>query len=195
MHYGRWRKTGEVGQAETLRVRKSCVADGCDKPVAAHGLCGMHRYRMDTHGSLDDPRITEDARFWRDVEPTEACWEWSGTQNGRGYGFFAIGTRYVQVHRYAYEKLRGPIPEGLTIDHLCMNKLCVNPDHLEPVTIGENVRRAQRAHGIGVAVSHCPQGHAYTTENTYIEPKGSRSCRTCRVERTREWRARQNKNR
>lgn len=190
MHWNRVRTGLPVGGADTLRVRNVCTVGDCVNLVHTHRYCAMHYARFRTHGTTDDPRPTEDERFWGYIDKTDACWNWTGTQNGRGYGFFAPHrSGYVQVHRYSYEKLIGPIPEGLTIDHLCRNKLCVNPEHLEPVTAGENTRRAQIAHGIGVAVTHCPQGHEYTVENTYVEPKGSRSCRTCRVERTRIWRA------
>lgn len=189
MHYGRWRKTGETGPAGTTRIRSTCRVDGCTGPVKGHELCGRHYYRMRTHGSTNNPLPTEDDRFWGYIHKTESCWIWAGTQNDRGYGLFSVGGRHVQVHRYAYEKARGRIPDGLTIDHLCMVKNCVNPEHLEAVTGRENTRRMQAAYGMGWVVTHCPAGHGYTPENTYIEPKGSRACRICRVDRTRRWRA------
>lgn len=172
-----------------MESTRTCTVDGCDKDRSQRRLyCSMHYYRVHTHGSTDDPRPSEDERFWSKIRKTSGCWLWGGTENGRGYGFFPVGGKYVQAHRYAYEKLRGKIPAGLTIDHLCRVTLCVNPAHLEPVTQRVNTRRAQAANGRGWVVTHCPQGHEYTLENTYIEPKGSRSCRTCRVERTRQWR-------
>lgn len=81
-------------------------------------------------------------RFWRKVTKTDTCWLWIGAQNSKGYGCVGIDRRVHLSHRIAYTWLVGPIPSGLTIDHLCRNKLCVRPDHLEPVTIGENIRRA-----------------------------------------------------
>jgi len=189
MHYNRSVVHGDLGPAGLMRVRNVCSVDDCEKCVVGQGLCGTHRYRMRMHGNTGNPRPTENERFWKYVNKTDWCWNWTGTQNGRGYGFFAPEkSGNVQVHRYAYEKLRGPIPDGLTIDHLCRNTICVNPSHLEPVTQGENTRRGMIATGRGIAVTACPQGHQYTPENTYIEPKGSRSCRECRRERTREWR-------
>jgi hypothetical protein len=76
------------------------------------------------------------------------CWNWTASTDGKGYGQVALGRnggkqRLGRAHRVVYELLVGPIPEGLTLDHLCKNIICVNPDHLEPVTMGENVRRAE----------------------------------------------------
>ena len=87
-------------------------------------------------------------------------------------------------HRLAYEDAFGPIPEGLTIDHTCKVKRCVNPDHLEAVTQAENVRRTRRP-------DRCPQDHEYTPENTHIDKRhGGRSCVECRNERARAYKAR-----
>lgn len=80
-------------------------------------------------------------RFWAKVDHTPTCWIWSGSRDGKGYGLFWDGDRQVRAHRFAYELLREPIPDGLTIDHLCRVTSCVNPDHMEVVTVSENVRR------------------------------------------------------
>jgi len=84
-------------------------------------------------------------RFWDKVVKTSSCWVWIGAGGGRlgEYGVFKPEPHVAfKAHRYAYELLRGPIPDGLTLDHLCRVTRCVNPDHLEPVTLAENVRRA-----------------------------------------------------
>lgn len=124
--------------------------------------------------------------FWKRVEFTESCWIWRGPITHNGYGFFSFGTggrgnsKRVGAHRFAYDNLVGPIPEGLTLDHLCRNPPCVNPSHLEPVPIGENVHRSPIAPAaINARKTHCKNGHPFDLLNTYIFPDGRRSCRTC----------------
>jgi hypothetical protein len=86
-------------------------------------------------------------RFWRKVTKTDTCWTWIAARNSKGYGVVSVAGHLYLSHRVAYTWLVGPIPQGLTIDHLCRNKLCVRPDHLEPVTIRENISRAhERTH-------------------------------------------------
>lgn len=79
-------------------------------------------------------------RTW--TEAPTGCWEWDGTLSVEGYGVFRENYRQIKAHRWTYEQFVGPIPDGLTIDHLCRNRRCVNPAHLEPVTAGENARRS-----------------------------------------------------
>lgn len=122
--------------------------------------------------------MTPEERFWSKVEKTDGCWLWTGALNGGGYGRFNVGRR-LYAHRAAYLMFVGPIPDGLQIDHLCRVRHCVNPDHLEPVTHAENVRRGE----VGTRErmrTHCPHGHEYTEANTYVHPRdGSRKCMAC----------------
>jgi hypothetical protein len=123
-------------------------------------------------------------RFWPKVQKAgpDDCWIWIGALDRHGYG--TIGQinqkgiwRMARAHRIAYELEIGPIPDGLTIDHLCRVPACVNPSHMEPVTKSENTRRGF------AAKTQCPQGHPYTEDNIYWDmTRGqyrTRKCRTC----------------
>lgn len=117
--------------------------------------------------------MTVEERFWSKVDKSGECWEWTAGKYAWGYGQFSVGYKKIRAHRWAYEHLVGPIPEGLVIDHLCRNPPCVNPAHLEPVTGAENTRRGGNA-----LKTHCPRGHEYDEANTrYCH--GSRFCRAC----------------
>lgn len=118
---------------------------------------------------------TPESRFFSKVRESGECWIWTASRNSYGYGKFFDGSRLVGAHRWVYEFLRAPIPDGLDIDHLCRNKACVNPWHLEPVTRGVNTRRHFEL------VTHCPQGHAYDEENTRMENCRGFTVRRCRA--------------
>lgn len=127
-------------------------------------------------------------RFWTKVNwgTDLECWPWLAATNWQGYGKFCLTfadgahKRGAMAHRVAYELELGEIPDGMTVDHLCRNKGCVNPAHMELVTLGENVRRAR------AAVTHCPRGHEYTEVNTRIDKVGARNCRACAREKYHE---------
>lgn len=117
------------------------------------------------------------------------CIEWTAYVGTNGYGRFYLDGRGALAHRWAYEHHVGPIPDGLVIDHLCRNTICVNPEHLEPVTTAENVLRglgSLRAGERGRAITHCPDGHPYDDENTYTGSRG-RTCLTCKRQNARRW--------
>lgn len=115
------------------------------------------------------------ARFWSKVDRTgdDDCWLWRGQVTRQGYGRIKVARRFLHAHRFAYELEVGPIPEGLTIDHLCCNRLCQNPAHMEPVTAGENSRRANSGK------THCKRGHPLSGDNIRFDKRGGRVCRTC----------------
>jgi hypothetical protein len=150
LHYQRWRRNGDpTALAPTLKDAP-CSVEGCEKPGKAYGMCSTHSRRFARNGDLGyrpygKPPEDERERFERlHVVAPSGCWIWQGTVTRGGYGIVTLtGKRTVGAHRWAYEQLVGDIPEGLTLDHLCYVPLCVNPDHLEPVTPGENTRRAK----------------------------------------------------
>jgi hypothetical protein len=107
------------------------------------------------------------------------CWVWQLRVDRDGYG----RTDGRLAHRVSYETHRGPIPEGLTIDHLCRIRACVNPGHLEAVTMAENVRRGESFAALNARKTHCPQGHPLSGPNLMVERNGARRCRACRAER------------
>lgn len=113
-------------------------------------------------------QLTARGRFFAKVGRTEGCWEWIGGRSN-GYGSFWDGYRTLPAHRWLYEQENGPVAEGLVLDHLCRNRVCVNPEHLEEVTTGENTRR-----GPG-SITHCARGHQLPERNG----PGSRKCKKC----------------
>lgn len=112
----------------------------------------------------------------------KGCWEWRGTRDKDGYGIMSIKRRNYRAHRWAYQSIRGEIPQGLVIDHLCRNRACCNPEHLEPVTVGENCRRGETVVARNLAKTECAKGHSFSGGNLYIDPRGFRGCKACRRE-------------
>lgn len=128
-------------------------------------------------------KIDPEIRFWQKVDKTKSCWLWMGARGKSGYGLFAVSKdrKAYGAHRYVWEITMGPIPKNLVIDHLCRNKLCVNPDHLEPVTQRENVMRGNGPTAVNARMTHCWRGHEFTEENIYRSPsQGYRVCRKCK---------------
>lgn len=162
MHYRRWKVHGDTDTRLSWTGRKLnepyiCSVEGCESEVstkAAKGLCMTHYSRLRHHGSVEErpPLPSRDERFWSKVTRADGCWLWEGTLNPAGYGVFNLGSRTgnrtVLAHRFAYEQLVGPITEE-SLDHLCYVRRCCNPEHLEPVPLLENQRRAvERRHAM-----------------------------------------------
>lgn len=128
------------------------------------------------------PALDPQERFSTRVSVVGGCWQWTGGTRSTGYGHFWDGRRDVSAHRWSYEHHVGPVPDGLVLDHLCRNRLCVNPDHLEPVTNRENVLRGDSAHVINGGT--CKAGHVMDEENTYHRPGTNwTDCRACHRDR------------
>lgn len=121
-------------------------------------------------------------RFWKKVRAQpNGCWQWTACRV-RGYGVFQLKDRTLRAHRFSYERLRGPIPKSLQSDHLCRNRGCVNPAHIELVTCRVNLSRGNNYQR---SKTHCIRGHPFDVANTYRDKNGRRYCRTCH--RRREW--------
>jgi hypothetical protein len=126
-----------------------------------------------------------EVRFWEKVEKCpDGCWRWTSNHWALGYGAFNIGKKNHAAPRVAYELAVGPIPEGMSLDHLCRVRNCVNPAHLEPVTHRENVLRGTSPAAIHALKTHCPAGHEYSADNLvkWHLARGRRVCRICLTE-------------
>src|SRR5438132_8227606 len=133
-----------------------------------------------------DIEFDPERRFWSHVQvpDKDGCLLWVGstTTEKQPYGRFWYNGKCVLPHRWIYERLVGHIPENQELDHLCRKTLCMNVLHLEPISHGDNIRRGISGLVNGArqrSITHCPRGHPYSLENTYVRKSGRRSCRTC----------------
>ena len=127
-------------------------------------------------------------RWEQKIIRTDGCWEWIGCLSQKGYGRFWVGGgKTLDAHKIAYEKAFGPVPMDMVIDHLCRNRSCVNPEHMEVVTNSENVLRGTGHTANNKRKTHCPNGHLYEGTNLYVTPEGYRGCRACRNDHSKTW--------
>jgi HNH endonuclease len=127
-------------------------------------------------------RKTYPACFWAKVSmpSPDECWIWTAGKNTSGYGTFKLDGLQPVAHRLAYELTKGPIPEGLTLDHLCRVRACVNPAHLEAIPMKTNVLRGIGPTAENARKTHCKRGHEYTSENTmHMHCRTERICKIC----------------
>ena len=128
--------------------------------------------------------IEENQLFWDKVDTYGVCWEWIAGKTGRGYGQFKTGHKNIPAHKYSYALLVGPVPEGKQLDHLCRNRACVCPDHLEIVTNRENVLRGSGVTAQNARKTHCLRNHPFDGDNLRISVRdGSRACKQCERDR------------
>lgn len=142
---------------------------------------------------LSDDKLLAKLQANTQIDAATGCHNWTAYIAHGGYGQICTGGRgqKERAHRVAYQLAKGPIPDGLVLDHLCRNRRCCNPDHLEAVTQQTNVLRGEGPAAIAASRTHCPQGHPYDDANSYIPTSGFRHCRACMAERQKGHWARQ----
>lgn len=161
----------------------------------ARGYCTKHYQRVMLHGnpytvlpsgvptSIEPrfwPRVNKDGPIPSIRPDLGPCWLWTRRLFEGGYGQFSVNGFPIGAHVMAWRLLRGPVPSGLTLDHLCKVRRCVNPHHMEIVTRGENALRGDGPCAINSRKTHCHNGHILSGENLYLYPRtGRRECRTC----------------
>lgn len=185
--YQRLMKRGTTAKFVPNKELK-CEIDGCTNLRYARTLCHGHHQMLNRRGSIDRPlrsRRSAEERFWALVTKTETCWIF-GRLKPNGYGAFSAYGHSATAHRFAYELMVGPIPDGLSIDHLCRRPACVNPAHLEAVTQWENVMRSDGVSALNARKTHCLRGHPFSDDNTYYAKGGQRHCKECSRIRGRE---------
>ena len=121
------------------------------------------------------------------VDRVTECWLWQKSKNDQGYGHIYLEGRLQSAHRVSYVVFVGPLKKNLTIDHKCRVPSCINPDHLEAVSMRENILRGNGLAAIQARQTYCKRGHPLSGANLYMEPGGRRRCRACiRMHRQRE---------
>jgi len=166
---------------------RTCAVNGCDRQGRLRrGVCDMHYQRLMRWGTTEPRTIA--VRFWAKVDQSGDCWLWTGSHQPNGYPKFhaAIGGGYA--HRASYVLNVGPIPEGVTIDHICNHPSCVRPDHLRLATQQENILRSTGPAAVNARKTHCINGHSLA--DAYIAKHSvRRQCRQCSTDKGKAYRA------
>lgn len=167
-----------------LAVKPACSVDGCDRSSLKRGMCHTCYVRLRNQGVLQllPPTTAAERLAARLERRSTGCLEWTGHSNEKGYGQISFEGRLVMTHRLAWELANGPIPDGLLVRHFaCDNPPCCEPTHLRLGTFTDNTAdMTSQGRGSNQQKTHCPAGHRYDQNNTYVNPRGYRLCRTCR---------------
>lgn len=192
LHYRRTRQYGDPHfTSRVMAPGRGCAVEDCPRPHLSRGFCNAHYQRLQASG---DPRPSQpllrkptkaspsDLDLFRSlvVEDEQGCWNWIGPLHPSGYGRFNVNGVAHLAHRWAYETLIRSIPAPLVVDHLCRNRQCCRPAHLDIVDTRTNLARGMSPTAIAVRTNLCKRGHELTEDNVYRQPPTYyRSCRTC----------------
>lgn len=169
-------------------AQATCSVPDCTTPSRARGMCNLHYRRLRRTGRVDRPSLEE--RFFAHVtEDANGCWIFDKV-NDKGYALFHVDRIPVEGHRWCYLFLIGEVPAGLTLDHLCRVRRCVNPWHLDVVPHRINILRGVGPAAVNAKRTQCVDGHPFTRENTYVTPDGRRQCRICMRRRAEKYQQR-----
>lgn len=181
------------GETSLRRDGAACSVDSCSRPArrGSRQLCAGHLTRVRRTGAVDPGTPLRDRggppleRLMRRVnkDAESGCWNWTGPLR-KGYGSFTLGKMPMGAYRAAWILMRGDIPDGYHIDHLCRNRACINPAHLEPVTPTVNAARAYEAVPVDARPkrppkAHCKRGHPFSGENLGRRTDGGMKCKQC----------------
>lgn len=174
----------------TSGEKAQCKIDGCESKHQARGYCQVHYLRIKQYGRADLlPKASVEDRFWKRVDKNQDCWVWKGAITPFGYGNWTWKERGKlmtdSAHHFAFVLSGRKIPDGFHLDHLCRNRKCCNPDHLEPVTPRENTLRGIGPSAENARKTHCKRGHEFSFSNTRLRQGKyglQRVCRKCQAE-------------
>ena len=171
----------------------TCIAPGCDAVPKNRSMCWAHYKRLRKYGSYDLPTVIDRVMESVVIDSDTGCWGWTKRLERNGYARMSVGHKVDGVHRITYKERHGhdSIPDGWHIDHLCRNRACCNPDHLEAVLPRENVMRSPFTQAsINSNKTECHRGHPLSGDNLHTDARGRRTCRACSRIKTAQSRAR-----